>query len=71
MGVSRETCGDNFSSFVGAVGDDLSYRATLHQNEDLLPFFLSFSPGSFLLVDDSRFLSIFNTIFAHSEADEP
>ena len=42
MGVSRETCGDNSSSFSGVVGGDLSYRATLGQNEGLLPFFLSF-----------------------------
>ena len=63
MNVSRETLDATIKSFYNSINYSSSYRVRLNHQDDLLPFFLSFSPGSFLLVEDSIFLSIFNVLY--------
>ena len=58
MGVSRETPPSIIASFRGATNNSLSYRVDLGSQGDLLPFFLGFCPGSYLLVEDSQFFQM-------------
>ncbi len=61
MNVSRETLASHLNLFKNSDGKS-SFRVALEDKEDLLPFFLSINPGSFLLVEDDSFWSVFNIL---------
>ena len=64
MNVSRETLlADLVDCFNKSINNSSSYTIDLDDNNDLVSFFLALNPGSFLVVDDSIFLSIFNSIY--------
>ena len=63
MSVSRETSVGAIECFNKHVNNSSSYRVSLKNQEDALPFFLSLNPGSFLVVQDSSFMSVFNSLY--------
>ena len=63
MSVSRETFIGPIKYFNQSINHSLSYSVDLCENDELISFFVSLNPGSFLVVDDNDFLSIFNILY--------
>ena len=63
MSVSRETSMSPTKYFNQSINHSLSYSVNLHKNDELISFFVSLNPGSFLVVKDNDFLSIFNILY--------
>ena len=63
MNVSRETSMSPTKYFNQSINHSLSYSVNLYKNDELISFFVSLNPGSFLVVKDGDFLSIFNILY--------